>query len=253
MSLTSAMSSMVKYTNQIVGFTSASSTHANISTNSFMRVMGIEEDLSFGSISDIRESISELNQGIATAATLAYCAYTLATSKQGLDFLDQMVQGAAGVIADIADQIIDAVAHQVAMAARQIVGTVLNIVDAFQNLISSVMLLADITKDMIKSWTDWSNIRIDLDIDEENCKDIYAAIAGCMLNKLLGPYIEEFTSKIVGKINEVGNNFNDVLYENLQDANVMASFARQESFLLNKASLQIRGLTKENLLGINNQ
>jgi hypothetical protein len=61
MSLTSAMSSMVKYTNQIVGFTSASSTHANISTNSFMRVMGIEEDLSFGSISDIRESISELN------------------------------------------------------------------------------------------------------------------------------------------------------------------------------------------------
>ena len=99
------------------------------------------------------------------------------------------------------------------------------------------MLLADITKDMIKSWTDWSNIRIDLDIDEENCKDIYAAIAGCMLNKLLGPYIEEFTSKIVGKINEVGNNFNDVLYENLQDANVMASFARQESFLLNKASL----------------
>jgi len=80
---------------------------------------------------------------------------------------------------------------------------------------------------------------------------MYAAIAGCLLNKFLGPYIEEFTDKVVGKINEVGNNFNNALYEGLQDVNTFSSYANQESFLLKKASLQIKGLTKENLLGTN--
>jgi hypothetical protein len=77
---------------------------------------------------------------------------------------------------------------------------------------------------------------------------MYAAIAGCLLNKFLGPYIEEFTSKVVGKINEVGNDFNDKLYDELQDANVFASYANREAFLLKKASIQMSGLTKENIL-----
>ena len=79
---------------------------------------------------------------------------------------------------------------------------------------------------------------------------MYAAIAGCLLNKYLGTYLEDLTSKIVGKINEVGNNFNDALYDSLSDVNTFTSYTKQESFLLKKASIQIKGLTKENLLNI---
>jgi hypothetical protein len=102
--------------------------------------------------------------------------------------------------------------------------------------------------DLWKNWTDWADWKFQLNIEKEACMDMYAAIAGCLLNKYLGPYLEEFTDKVVGKINEVGNNFNDALYDSLSDVNTFTSYANQESFLLKKASIQLKGLTKENLL-----
>lgn len=251
MSLSSAMSKIVGFTNDLVGLTSASSTHANIPSSSFTRIMGIEGDLSFGSLSDIKNSIGEIKEGIAQTASIVYCAYTLATSKQGLAFLDQLVTGVAGVIGAITDQIIDAIAVQISNAAQQVIGCVTSVIDALQNLVASVLILAEAIVDMAQSWTHWADLKIELEIEEENCKDMFSSIAACLLNKYLGPYIEEFTDKIVGKINEVGNNFNNALYEGLQDANTFASYANQEAFLLKKASIQMKGLTKENLLGTN--
>ena len=251
MNLSSAMGKIVGFTNKIVGFTSVSSTHANIPSNTFTRIMGIEGDLSFNSLSDIKNSIGEIKEGIAQTSSLVYCGVTLATSKQGLAFLDQLVTGVAGVIGAITEQIMDAIAVQISMAAQQVIGCVTNLIDALQNLVASVMLLSEAILDMVTSWADWSDFQFQLEIEKENCKDMYAAIAGCLLNKFLGPYIEEFTDKVVGKINEVGNNFNNALYEGLQDVNTFSSYANQESFLLKKASLQIKGLTKENLLGTN--
>ena len=118
MSLSSAMSKIVGFTNDLVGLTSASATHANIPSSSFTRVMGIEGDLSFGSISDIKNSIGQIKEGIAQSATMIYCAYTMATTKQGLAFLDQLATGVAGVIGAITDQIIDAIAVQISNAVQ---------------------------------------------------------------------------------------------------------------------------------------
>ena len=77
-----------------------------------------------------------------------------------------------------------------------------------------------------------------------------SAIAACYLNKLLGPYIEQFTSDMIGRVNQIGNTLNQKLYDSFQDINMFSSYANQEAFLLQKANLQIKGLTKENLLSI---
>ena len=251
MGLNSGMAKIVSYTNSIVGFTSAYSSHVNIPNNTFMKIMGIAEDLPISSLSDIKQTITELKEGIAQGVNLVDCAITLATTKQGLDFLDQVATGVVGVIGTITDQIIQAVAAQVSIATSYVIGTITNVITAFQNLISSIMLISDAIKDLYNSWSDWSNIQIELELERDKCADMYAAIAGCLLNKFLGSHIEKFTEKVVGKINEVGNNFNDALYDELQDANVFASYAKQEAFLLKKASIQMKGLTKENLLGSN--
>lgn len=85
-------------------------------------------------------------------------------------------------------------------------------------------------------------------LNKNECIELYSSIAACLLNKFLGPFVDKFTEKVVGGINDVGEEFNNMLFEELQDVNTLSSYINQEAFLLEKASLQMRGLTKENLL-----
>jgi hypothetical protein len=165
MGLNSGMAKIIGYTNKMMGFTSVWSTHANVPSSSFMRVMGIEGDLSFNSVSDLRNSISQLRSGAALGINAIRCGWEL-LGPQGLQFLGQLIEGVGGVIGTIADEIMDAVSIQVSMAAQQIIGCVTSVVDALLNLVSSVLLLTDIINDMIDSWTDWSDFNFDLYLKE---------------------------------------------------------------------------------------
>ncbi len=251
MGLLESMSKITSFTSKLSSFT-PSKTGVNIPSNAFTSALGIDGGYSLGSISDIKKSISDLKQGVATAATLGYCSWVMLSDggKTALGVLANIATGAAGIIADIWQQVADAVACQISMAVGQIIGMITNLVSAFQNLVASVLLLADGILSMAKSWLDWSNFQWELEIEAENCKDMFSAIAACYLNKMLGPYIEQFTSNVVGKVNELGNTLNQELYGAFQDVNMFSSYANQQAFLLQKANLQIKGLTKENLLGL---
>lgn len=252
MSLASSMAKITSFTSKLTSIT-PNNLHANIPSNSLTRALGIDGD-NISSISDLKNTISDLKQGVASAASLAYCSVVLFADggKTALGVLQNLATGAAAIVTDIWKQISEAVAAQIGMAVSQIIGTITNLISALQNLVVSVMLLAQGIASMIKSWLDWSQWDWELEIEKENCKDMLSAIAACYLNKILGPYIEQFTDKIVGKINQVGNNFNDMLFDAFQDTNMFSSYANQQAFLLQKASLQIKGLTKQNLLGIKN-
>lgn len=248
MSLASSMKKVTSFTNKLLNITSGSQLGTNIPTNSVMRALGVDGTLSIGSVEDIQNTISELKDGITNAATFAYCAYNLLSIEGALEFLDRLALGIDSAIASILDQVIDSIATQISMAAQQVIGAFTSLLDALANLVQSVLLIADSLMDLWNSWTDWSNWKFQMNIEKEACMDMYASVAGCLLNKYLGSYLEDFTDKIVGKINEVGNNFNDALYDSLSDVNTFSSYANQEAFLLKKASIQIKGLTKENLL-----
>lgn len=248
MSLASSMKKVTSFTNKLLNITSGSQLGTNIPTNSVMRALGVDGTLGLGSVEDIQYTISELKEGITNATTFAYCAYNLLSIEGALDFLDRLANGMDSAIASILDQVIDSIATQISMAAQQVIGAFTSLLDALANLVQTVILIADSLSDLWNSWTDWSNWKFQMNIEKEACMDMYASVAGCLLNKYLGPYLEDFTDKVVGKINEVGNNFNDALYDSLSDVNTFTSYANQEAFLLKKASIQIKGLTKENLL-----
>lgn len=250
MSLASSLNKITSFTNKLIGVTNPMASGANVSVGSWGRVMGIS-DLSFNSIADTKRSISEIKgtlaQTINTAACLKYMLWD--NPAEMLDFLDQLATGVIGAIGSVVDQIYDAVSYQITAAVSQIAGSILSLVGALQQLVSSVLLLFDVICDTVKSWLDWSNLKMELELQQENCKDMFAAIAACFLNKYLGKYLDDFAEKTVAEINKMGNELNKEIYEGLQDVNTFASFARQEAFLLNKASIQIKGLSKENLLG----
>lgn len=251
MSLNSSLSKITSFTSKLTSFT-PNNLRANIPSNAFTDALGIGgESMGFGSISEIKQSIGLAKQSIAQAATLGWCSFVLFEDggKTALGVLTNIATGAMAIVTDIYQQVMQAIAAQVSAAVGQIIGAITSIVSALQNLVTSVLILAEGILGVFNSWLDWSDFQIELEIERQNCKDVLSSIAACYLNKLLGPYIEQFTSKIVGKINQVGNTFNSELYNALQDTNTLASFANQEAFLLQKASIQIKGLTKENLLG----
>jgi hypothetical protein len=90
MGLLSSLNKVVGYTNSIIGVaTTPWSTHTNVSSNEFLKVIGMNDSLSFNSISDIKNSISSIKSGIAQGVNMANCAYHLITNPgEILDMLD---------------------------------------------------------------------------------------------------------------------------------------------------------------------
>lgn len=247
------MQKIVSFTSKLVGAVNSNAIGANIPTNTIMQALGIEDDLSFNSVADTIESLNELKDTAVYGINMARCAIVMATNEKGQtgNFLAAMEQSLVGAIASVVNQIWDAVAIQVSNAVGQIIGTFLNIVKSLQSLLTSVLLLFDSIKNFIVGLADFAKLRFELLLKQEQCASFLSSIAACLLNKYLGPYLDQFTNSVVGKINEFGNNFNEALYEGLQDANVFASYAQQEAFLMKKASLQINGLTPTALFGAN--
>lgn len=261
MGLTSSLSKIsgfiTKATGTVTSITKGTGTGTNLPTNAVMQALGMGESLGFGSIAEIKNSIESIAGGIATGINMIQCAWDLLSIDNALAFLEQLAMGVVGAVTAVVDQVVGAVVGQVTAAISAVVGSILGIIDAIKNMINSIMLIVDALIALWDSWTNWGDWKFQLDIQSQSCEDMFSSIAGCLMNQLLGSKFDKILGKITGfgdkitnKINDIGGKVNSAIYEELQDVNTFTSFANQESFLLKKASLQIRGLTKENLLGI---
>ena len=242
MGLTESLNSIVQYTAKINTYLNPQNLlNVKLPGANLGKLFGYEdEDIS---INDLIGGIESIGGDIMTGVNLIRCATIMGLNDWG-GFLGQMAMGVTSVIASIADQIIEAVAIQLGNAVRQIVGVITSIVSALHNLWTSISLLLESLGDLWDSWSKDISLDIDFELHEKNCKDMFAAIAGCLLNKFLGPYLDEFKEKAIREINKGGNAFNDMLYEELSDVRTYAAYAHQEAFLLKKASMQIDGLKR---------
>lgn len=239
---------------KIISFTSKFNDSLNLQKLLNVNVPGIDFGKYFGrnheqgtqTLGDLVGQIEEIGGDIMTGANLIRCA-TVMNMSDWENFLGQMSMGVTSIIASIADQIINELSLQIGNAIQQIVNTITSIADALYNVWVSIELLIDSIGDLWDNWTTDIDFDIDFELNERNCKDMYAAIAGCFLNKFVGSYLDEFREKALNEINKGGNKLNDMLYDELSDARTFAAYANHEAFLLQKAKLQIQGLTKENL------
>ena len=206
---------------------------------------GDEGDLDISSLSDIKDIVSDVGGLLATGTNIIKCIGTMHEVDGWSNLLGSLAMGVTGVIAAIADEIWNAIAAQLNMAVQQVIGTLFNIVTAIHNLVKSGFLVYQAIKNIFSgnfSFSDlWEGLNWNTFLAKENCADMFAAIAGCFLNKFLGPYIDEFKEKATSKINELGKSMNDLIYDELADANLYAAYANREAFLLEKMSHQING------------
>jgi len=162
--------------------------------------------------------------------------------------MGQLAMGVMGAVAAVADEIMDAIYVQISNAVNQIFDVFNSLIDVFFNLWSVIAQIYESIKSFFKNIADIGKLQLKSCLSEENCKDMYAAIGACLLNKFLGPYLEEFKDKAVKEINKGGAKLNELVYEELYDVRTFTAYANQELFLLKKANYQIQGLSKTNLL-----
>ncbi|MBO5827403.1 MAG: hypothetical protein J6R59_02930 [Paludibacteraceae bacterium] len=242
--------------NGIQGITKGSMTGTNLPTTAVNAAMGIADSLGFNPLDKISSKIEEIGGDILTGVNAIKCAWDLFSIDDALGFLEQMAMGVVGAVTAVVDQVVGAVVGQVVAAIDQVVGAVLGVIDAIKNMINSILLIVDAILSLWDNWTDWADWKWNLDIQGQSCDDMFSSIAGCLMNQMLGSKFDKILGKITGfgdkvtnKIQNFGDKVNSAIYDELEGINTFSSYANQEAFLLRKASLQIRGLTKENLLG----
>ena len=220
-----------------------------------MRVPGIkgglfkrEEGEGISTLGDLLNEINTSVGDIMTGVNIAYCAVTMGGAGYA-DFIGKLATGVVGAITAVADTIMDAIYIQISNAVNQIVNLISGFLDMIFNVWSSICQIYDAMCNWWDSFGDFFDFNFDNILAKQNCSDMYAAIGACLLNKFLGPYLDEFKEKATDAINKHGKKMNDIIYEELADARTFVAYANQEAFLLKKAALQINGLTRENLIG----
>ncbi len=238
MGLLKTMENIVAKTNKIMN-----SIHVSIPTGKVGQILGIE-DIEINSLSDLAGAVQDAGSVVALGYNMASCALKFSTWS-GL--LESMSFGLSAAALDIGENIMQAINSQIRAAFQQIFGTLLNLVMSILNLVSSIMLLWQAIM-KLGEWFDVSLSALKFANDRDNCVQMMSSIAACYLNKFLGPILDEFENDIIDSINEFGNSLNNKISEELEDTQILSDYINRESFLLKKASIQISGLTPENVL-----
>lgn len=252
MGLNSSMQQIVKYTQKITQVLDPNKWLSVRVPGGLSSLFGGEDDEDTSTLGDLLNELNTTAGDIMTGANLVRCAILMAT-EDGIkgygDFLAQMAMGAMGAITAVADAIMDAIYIQISNAVNQIVNLFTSFIDAIFNVWAAMCQIWDALENWWDKKGEWVKFNFEWALAQENCADMYAAIGACLLNKFLGPYLDEFKEKAVNAINNYGNDLNNMIYEEISDARTFIAYANQEAFLLKKAALQINGLTRENLIG----
>lgn len=195
------------------------------------------------SLGGIVGSVVDSTQNLLQGARLAYCAGKMLTNPgMMLNVLSTLGNSIIAAATEIASRLAGLVNGQITQALSQISGSIQNIVGNIFGFLGSIV---DLYKSIVDLVDAISNIGLgnwDDFMAEEDCEYIFAAIAACMLNKLLGSKLQELEQKISSKIIQTGSSLNSVIADSLADVNSVSSYLERETFMMEKATKQINGI-----------
>lgn len=195
------------------------------------------------SLGEITGSVIQSAQNLMQGARLIYClGYMMVNPEMWLGVLSIMANNILAVATQMATRLADLIRGQLTQALSQITGAITNLVGNIFSFLSAVVDLIKAIANAVSSLfnmgeIDWSDF-----MAEEDCEYIFAAMAACMLNKLLGNKLQDLERKISGEIIKTGSELNSAIAENLADVNTVSSYVERQTFLMNKATKQLNGL-----------
>lgn len=202
---------------------------------------------SVGSLGELASSITSSAGNLIKGANMLYCAGQMLTNPgMLLNVLDMVGNNILAAATDMADRLASLCKGQIEQALSQITGTIEGLVKNALGFLGSIGDLANSVIDLIDSLSNIGKGDFDIFMSKEDCEFMFASLAACMLNKMLGSKLQKLEQKIAGKITQVGTSLNSAIADSLSDVNTMSSYLERERFMMEKATKQIKGV--ENLL-----
>jgi hypothetical protein len=196
-----------------------------------------------GTVSSFATDVADALGDVTQLAKMAYCIGQAFTNPgMVLGVLDNLAGNLLGVAMDMADRILASMQGQINQAIGQITGTAINAINAAFGFLNAVVDFAEATINLLESIAKLGSGNLEFKVSQEECEFMFAAMAGCMLNQLLGDKLRNFENKITDKITEVGSDINSKIADNLASTNAVSNYVSHQSFLMNKATAQINGI-----------
>lgn len=198
----------------------------------------------FTSLGGIVGSVIDSAQSLMQGARLAYCAGVMLTNPgMMLGVLSILGNNVIAAATEMASRLASLVKGQITQALSQISGAIQGLVGNIFGFLGSIVDLYKSIVDLVDAisnigFGNWGDF-----MAEEDCEYIFAAIAACMLNKFLGSKLQDLERKISSKIIETGSSLNSAIADGLADVNSVSSYLERETFMMEKATKQINGIT----------
>ena len=195
------------------------------------------------SIGELATSITNSASNLIKAANMVYCAGQMITNPgMLLNVLDMVGNNLLAAATDMASRLFAICKGQITQALSQITGSIQGLVNNALGFLGSILDLCEAIGDLIESLKNIGVNDYDIFMSKEDCEYMFASLAACMLNKMLGSKLQKLEQKIAGKITEVGQDLNSAIASELADVNTMSSYLERERFMMEKATKQIKGV-----------
>lgn len=191
-----------------------------------------------GLLSSVKQSAQNLIQITKQIACLKYLGTD--PGHVAASLLGGMAGSIANVASTLAMQIVTAFSTQISIAIDQILGTATGVITTIANLLVAIKNLAQAISAIPDKFRELGNFNVNWLMSREECEAMFANIAACYMMKFLNKTkLFDTVNKITNKINEYGSEMNEEIANELNDVNVMNNYIQKESFMLNKASIQM--------------
>lgn len=212
----------------------------NIPSVSLGGIIPVVEGTNGGGLSDLANSVTKTMENLNRLGNMAYClGEMILHPDMMLGVLDNIASSMLAVATEIAGRLVDCVMGQVLQAFGTVVGSITNLLNSILDFMNAVLKLFATINNLIESLFKDGKKKHRTFLNREDCTYMFANMAKCMLNKLIGDKLQKFEDKAISKITEVGQDINTSLAEGFQDVNDLGNFVSHESFLMNKASNQL--------------
>lgn len=197
------------------------------------------------SLGEIATSVGISIKNLTQVAKTAYCLGKMITSPDmALNMLNMVAGNITAVAFNIAGNLAEAVSGQINQALAEINGIYKNTVGTIFDFLDAVITLSETLKALFDGFKFDAKLDFENFVSEEDCEFIFAQIAGCLMNQLVGDKLLDFERKVTSKITETGQSMNSAINETLADVNTINNYVERETFMMQKANKQLEGIDK---------
>lgn len=193
-------------------------------------------------IMDKAMNVIASSEKLSQMANMAYCVGRAITNPTMLlNSLSMVGNNILAATLQMAERIVNVAYAQICEALGQFTSAITNLLNSALNFINSMIGVLDAILGLFKKIDAREAASHQISMSDEDCEYMFASMAACMLNKLLGSKLRKLEEKITNKITDTGQKLNSAIAEELADVNSMSANIDRQTAMMKKAERQIKG------------